>query len=134
MSDRKAAEAEIDREATVTLLAALQPFRDLNPTMTLQQLVSFLLVAKDEGKLVTDYARTAGLAQGVMTRNLFDLGEFNRRREPGLGLVEQRNSLEDRRAHLTHLTRKGRTVVGLYRRALEAFKARREDPEYMPRI
>lgn len=115
-----------DQEATGALLTALEPFRAANPTMTLQQLVSFLLVAKDEGLPVSDYARKAGLAQGVMTRNLFDLGEYNRRKEPGLGLVEQRPDLQDRRAHLTYLTHKGRGVVGAYRRALEAFCVRKQ--------
>lgn len=114
-----------DKDATLALMASLEPFRAANPTMTLQQLASFLFVAKDEGKQVSSYAREAGLAQGVMTRNLFDLGEFNRRREPGLGLVEQRPDLNDRRAHLTYLTHKGRAVVGAYRRALEAYCAKR---------
>lgn len=124
MAERRASENE-DKAATLALLAALEPFRVANPTMTLQQLVTFLFVAKDEGCTVSHYARAAGLAQGVMTRNLFDLGEFNRRKEPGLGLVEQRPDLQDRRAHLTYLTHKGRAVVGAYRRAIEAFCERR---------
>jgi len=41
-------------------------------------------VAKEEGLTVSEYARRAGLAQGVMTRNPFDLGEYNRRKDPGL--------------------------------------------------
>lgn len=126
-NDRKAKmrNTDTDTEATSALLAALEPFRAANPTMTLQQLISFLLVAKEEGLTVSEYARRAGLAQGVMTRNLFDLGEYNRRKAPGLELVEQRPDLLDRRAHLTYLTHKGRGAVGAYRRALEVFCARR---------
>jgi DNA-binding MarR family transcriptional regulator len=125
-SDRKATmRNETDKEATSALLAALEPFRAANPTMTLQQLISFLLVAKEEGLTVSEYARRAGLAQGVMTRNLFDLGEYNRRKDPGLGLVEQRPDLQDRRAHLTYLTHKGRGAVGAYRRALDGFCEKR---------
>lgn len=118
-------EAAEDKAATEALLAALEPFRAKNPTMTLQQLVSFLLVAKEQGLTVSWYAQKAGLAQGVMTRNLFDLGEYNRRKEPGLGLVEQRPDLQDRRAHLTYLTHAGRGVVAAYRRALESFASRK---------
>jgi hypothetical protein len=52
-----------DKAATLVLLTALEPFRVANPTMTLQQLVSFLFVAREPGKPVTEYAREAGQAQ-----------------------------------------------------------------------
>lgn len=88
-----------DKAATRALLAALEPFRVANPTMTLQQRVWFLFVAREPWKSVTEYARDAGLAQGVMTRNC-SIGERNRRR----------------RAHRPYLTHNGRSIVGAYRR------------------
>lgn len=117
-------EAERDRTATLALLSALDPFRRANPTMTLQQLTAFLQVAQKEGQQVTHYAARAGVAQGVMTRHLFDLGETNRKREPGLGLLEQRADIMDRRAHLTYLTHKGRQVVDAYRRSLDMYASK----------
>lgn len=120
MSHRRHTATEDEKASLRTLLSAIEPFRLANPTMSIQQMVTFILVALEEGKQVTDYARKAGLAQGVMTRNLLDLGEYNRRREPGLQLVEQKPDLNDRRAHLTSLTHKGRQLVGMIHRTLAA--------------
>lgn len=93
------------------LLKAVALLRAKNPKMTLQQLSALLLVAHEEGEQVSTYAKRAGMAQGVMTRHLFDLGDFNRSREEGLGLVEQRPDLNDRRSHLTYLTHAGRGLL-----------------------
>lgn len=103
--------SEPERKALQDLLTVVGLLRAVNPKMTLQQLTALLLVAFEEGQPVTRYANQAGIAQGVMTRHLFDLGEFNRNREPGMGLVEQRPDIQDRRSHLTHLTHKGRALM-----------------------
>lgn len=116
-----------DRDYLRSLLTALEPFRAANPTATLQQLVTFLLVATDEGKSVMHYARAAGAAQGVMTRHLLDLGDFNRRREPGLELIVQKPDVNDRRSHLSHLSHKGRAMVGVMCRALRPLTEARND-------
>jgi DNA-binding MarR family transcriptional regulator len=109
---------EHEAEAARVLLSALEPFRATHPTMPLQMLVTFLLVAMDEGLPVSDYARKAGMAPGVMARNLLDLGDFNRRREPGLMLLEQRTDSFDRRVHRQFLTHKGHAILGAIQRAL----------------
>jgi hypothetical protein len=53
---------------------------------------------------VSDYARKLGMAPGVMARNLLDLSEYNRRREPGLMLIEDKFDPMDRRIHRKFLT------------------------------
>lgn len=102
------------------LMSSLEPFRELKATMPLQYVTSFLLVALDEGQSVTEYARRAGVAQSVMTRHLLDLGESNRYREEGFGLIDSRPDPLDRRAHLAVLSQKGKGFVGKLVRALEA--------------
>ena len=87
--------------------------------MPLQLAMTFLLVAQNEGQSVSYYANQAGMAPGVMARNLLDLGDYDRRREPGLELVEERLDLLDRRVHRKYLTHKGRGIVSAIHRALK---------------
>jgi DNA-binding MarR family transcriptional regulator len=113
---------EAELRSVDVMLSALEPFRGVNPTMPLQLAFTFLLVARNEGLPVTEYAKRAGMAPGVMARNLLDLGEYNRRREPGLELVEERVDPMDRRIHRKFLTHKGRRLVGAVTRAMERMK------------
>lgn len=105
------------------LMLALEPFRAHNPTMPLQLAFTFLMVARKEGEPVSEYAKMAGMAPGVMARNLLDLGDYNRRREPGLMLIEEKVDTLDRRVHRKFLTHKGRQLVGAITRAMEQMKA-----------
>jgi DNA-binding MarR family transcriptional regulator len=70
-----------------------------------------MLVAMQEGLGVTDYAERAGVPQTVMTRHLLDIGTHNRRREPGYGLVTQRQDPLDLRKHQTFLMIEGRALL-----------------------
>jgi DNA-binding MarR family transcriptional regulator len=118
MSNRQSV-SDQDKGQLKALLTALEPFRELKSTMPLQYVATFLLVATDEGKSVTEYANKAGLTQSVMTRHLLDMGEFNRYREEGFNLIEQVIDPMDRRSHLARLTVKGRGLVARLGRALE---------------
>lgn len=102
-----------DEKAVLTsLLKALKPFHDLNSTMPLQYVTTFLQVAIDEGKTVSEYAELSGTSQSLMTRHLLDLGKINRHHEAGHDLVEARHGLMDRRTKHTQLTAKGHRLVG----------------------
>jgi len=92
-------------------LKALQPFIDLRDTMPLQYVRAFMLVATDPGHNVTWYANKAGISPSLMARHLEDIGEVDRYREPGFGLVEQFVNPRDRRERLMHLTDKGRDIA-----------------------
>jgi hypothetical protein len=63
------------------------------------------------------------MANGVMARNLLDLGDYNRRREPGLMLLQDQVDPLDRRIHRKVLTHKGRALVGAIQRAMERMKS-----------
>lgn len=110
-SKNKASLSEEEIEAFRRLFLALQPFRDLNPSMPLSHITAYLLVGIDEGKGVADYAKKIDLSPTVMTRNLLDIGDRNRQREPGLGLITQERDLLDLRKHNATVTPKGRAIA-----------------------
>ena len=99
-----------------TLLESLACFKAVYGIMPLQMASTFLMVAFEEGLGVGEYARKAGANPAVMTRHMLDLGELNRRREPGLDLVYTKPNLMNRRQHQVFLTSKGKALaLNLYR-------------------
>lgn len=107
-----------EKEAARLLLTALEPFKAVYSIMPLQMAQTFLMVAEEEGLGVGEYARKAGANPAVMTRHMLDLGELNRRHEPGLGLVHTRVNLMNRRQHQVFLTPKGVALATAIHRAL----------------
>jgi DNA-binding MarR family transcriptional regulator len=75
--------------------------------MPLSYIVAYLEVACDEGKGVADYASKVDVSPTVMTRNLLDIGDRNRQREEGYGLITQERDLFDLRKHNARITPKG---------------------------
>jgi hypothetical protein len=78
-------------------LPALKGFTGIRDTMPLQYVMSFLLVALDDGQSVGEYARRAGVSESVMSRHLLEpiskspeedneAGELNKAQEI-LGMV-----------------------------------------------
>jgi DNA-binding MarR family transcriptional regulator len=113
------------KNAMHDMLAALEPFRALRQTMPLQYIVSFLLVALDEGRSVNEYAERAGVGTSVMSRHLLDIGERNRNKEEGFGLVTQRADPMELRKHQMMLTPKGRVVAHQIARHIKGRKSAR---------
>lgn len=111
-----------EKDAARVLLTALEPFKAVYSIMPLQQASTFLMVAMEEGLGVGEYARKAGANPGVMTRHMLDLGELNRRHEPGLGLVFTRLNPMNRRMHQCFLTPKGVALATAVYRALAGRK------------
>jgi len=89
------------------LLVALEPVRE----MPVNKLMSLFTVATKEGLTVDDYAKRAGISPTTMSRHLLDLGEIDRTKQPGLGLVEGRTNVTNQREKVYGLTPKGRTLV-----------------------
>lgn len=93
------------------MLAAIEPwFKMGHGVPPIAYIRAFALVATKEGLTVSEYAAQAGIAPTVMTRNLLDLGEMNRQREQGLGLIVQERDAFDLRKHRARLTPKGRKL------------------------
>jgi hypothetical protein len=107
------------------LLLALEPFREIRGSMPLQYVYTFLQVATDEGKGVTEYAQKAGVSPTVMTRHLLDIGDRNRKAEQGFGLVTQERDREDLRRHHARITPTGKALMNKIMNALKTIpKAR----------
>src|SRR5467141_286433 len=94
-------QSEADQSALSTLAAALRPFRELaggaQVNLPVSIVITFLLVAAKEGRTVGDLATAAGVPLARMSRQLSDLSDVNRYGATGLGLIEQRVELHDRR-------------------------------------
>lgn len=108
-----------DAKAIRSFLAAIEAFRAIRPTMPLQYVVAFLLVAMEEGLGVSEYAERAGVSMSVMSRHLLDIGERNRHMEEGFGLVTARQNPLELRRNEVFLTNKGRALLRQIIRQLE---------------
>ena len=89
----------------------LTAFRAVSPSMTIQGAHTFLLVAMNEGKSLIEIANLSGFKYPTVSRNILDLGERNRKRQPGLGLVITVNDPNEMRKKQVRLTDKGRTLL-----------------------
>jgi hypothetical protein len=112
MSKFKQSVPDDEKAVLVSLLKALKPFHELDSTMPLQYVTAFLQVAIKEGQTVTEYAKTLGTSQSLMTRRLADIGQINRYHQAGYDLVEAKSDLMDRRTKRNQLTAKGQRLVG----------------------
>lgn len=119
MPEFKPTLSEEDKAAARALFLALKPFRDIRSTMPLQYVITFLLVAMEEGKGVTEYAEIAAVPATVMTRHLLDIGDRNRSREDGFGLVTQERGRNDLRRRHTRVTTRGKALMNEIKQALK---------------
>jgi DNA-binding MarR family transcriptional regulator len=110
---------DAEKNALSNLIAALAPFRILNPNMPMQYVTALILVALKQGESVKEYARINGVSQSLMSRHFSDLGDINRHHEEGLKLVEKSYDPMDRRTQQVTLTKKGQRVVEEMLRALK---------------
>jgi DNA-binding MarR family transcriptional regulator len=112
--------SEEDRDILRKEYLALTPFFNLDhPVLPAAYIKALLLVGIEEGLGVSEYAERAGTTPTVMTRNLLDVGDLNRQRQPGLGLITQERDIMDLRRHRARLTPKGATTL---RQMLTALK------------
>lgn len=100
-----------DRRHLDKVSSLFQSFRQLDPTIPLQLAYTFILCATYEGESVGDIARRAGFAVSTTSRHILDLGEFDRLKRPGYGLVETRIDPMELRRKTIHLTPKGKNLL-----------------------
>jgi DNA-binding MarR family transcriptional regulator len=115
VSTRPELQADEERKLRA-LVHILEYFQDHEPQIPASMIEAFLLVALREGCSLRDVVERSGKPQSTMSRHLLDLGSHNRKREPGLGLVEWRIAPEELRRKEFTLTPKGRALL---RRILE---------------
>jgi hypothetical protein len=104
-----------DKRAIQALLWALKPLlnlRNFAGHIPLPYVIIFLMIALDEGKSVSAYARAVDIKdRRVMSRYLRDIGERARNGGPGLGLVTVEQHPTHSRTRQVLLTTKGRAVA-----------------------
>lgn len=83
----------------------------IDPNVPTQLVQAFVLVAMNEGKSLTELAKLAGSSASTASRHLLDLGERNRKKEPGYGLVNRQNDPMSLRTNIYTLTARGRLVA-----------------------
>jgi DNA-binding MarR family transcriptional regulator len=119
MSSFEEALTDAEKNALSNLIAALAPFRILNPNMPMQYVTALILVALKQGESVMEYARITGVSQSLMSRHFADLGDINRHHKEGFNLVEKSCDPMDRRTQQVKLTKKGQRLVEEMLRALK---------------
>ena len=94
------------------LLASIEAFRQLDPKIQAQTVVTFLLVAEADPDPIPmrALAQRTGLAQSSVSRNVSALGAWSRHKRPGLKLLEAHEDIMDRRQKLVSLTASGRRL------------------------
>lgn len=102
---------EVEQQRLRKFFAALKVFKLLDDRMPLQYVLSFLLVANEEGQSVTYYAEKLGVNQTTMSRHLLDIGPADRNHEEGYGLIDYRADPLERRRHQYFLTPKGKQFL-----------------------
>jgi hypothetical protein len=116
--DRTLSDEEI--AAARGLLLALKNFKAFpSKHLPLGYVITFLEVCVDEGKGVMEYAERAEVPPTVMTRHLLDIGDRNRAREEGFGLITQERDKFDLRRHHARVTPKGKALMHRMMQALK---------------
>lgn len=111
-------------EALRTAYDVLEVFRSARETMPVQLAQSLLLVAMNEGASLRDLQTKTQWSMSTMSRHLLDLGDRNRRMEPGLDMVVMRQSPMNMRTNEYRLSKKGRELLARVVQSLERYKDR----------
>jgi DNA-binding MarR family transcriptional regulator len=103
-----------DREMAAARKAdrLLRQFRtSIDPNIPAQMLQTFMTVAMNEGKSLTEIAQLVSSNISTTSRHLLELGERNRRMEPGFNLVARTTDPMNLRQNAYTLTPKGKLLL-----------------------
>lgn len=99
--------------------ALTQVRTSIDATVPTQLVQAFVTVGLNEGKTLSELADMLGANLSTASRHLLDLGERNRKKEPGYGLVESRQDpMNLRQKHYT-LTPKGKLLFRSIQQIME---------------
>jgi DNA-binding MarR family transcriptional regulator len=93
------------------LVALFDLLRDLNPEMPAQSALTLLLVAQSPGIAIGELQQRLNVASSTMSRNISIMSEHRGKGEAGLGLIETREDVMDRRIKRVWLTARGENVL-----------------------
>lgn len=95
-----------------SLLEALLALKEIDPRISVNEVIAFLYTCENEGLSVQELAYVAQLTQSTASRSLRALGPEGSdwSHPPALGLVEAFLNPNDARSHVIHLSERGRDV------------------------
>lgn len=110
-----------EMKAAVKIDRLLSQFRSsIDPNIPAQMLQTFMAVAMNEGKSLTEIADIVSANLSTASRHLLELGDRNRRMEPGYGLVARTPDPMNLRQNSYSLTPKGRLLLTSIIKIMEA--------------
>lgn len=90
----------------------LTQFRtSIDPNVPTQLAQTFVAVAMNEGASLGQIAKVVGTALSTASRHLADLGDLNRKKEPGYKLIHREQDVMELRKNIYTLTPKGRLLA-----------------------
>lgn len=94
------------------MIEALALFRSLNPSITVNEIVTFLYTCENEGLRVQELANVAQMTEPTASRSIRSFGPVSSEwaRAPACGLIEAFLNPQDGRSRVLHLTPAGREV------------------------
>ena len=93
------------------LQKAVDAMRLLDPTMPLQTLTAFLLIAFEEGQSITQIGNKIGISQSSTSRNISSLSSWSWKKTKGLELIEYRQDPMNLAVKNVYLTNKGKRLA-----------------------
>lgn len=95
-----------------SLLEALLALKEIDPRISVNEVIAFLYTCENEGLSVQELAFVAKLTQSTASRSLRALGppDSEWSHAPALGLVEAYLNPNDARSHVIHLSARGREM------------------------
>lgn len=99
---------------TTKLMAVLNEFRNYDPEMQIQTLMTFLFVSsrpENEPPTIKDCAEAVGIAQSSASRNVAALASINRHHESGHQLLHTFENPMRRTQKLVVLTPRGKKLL-----------------------
>ncbi|WP_151904049.1 MULTISPECIES: hypothetical protein [Roseomonas] len=94
-----------------SILAVLGIVRKSHPTMTVENLMVLLKVAQNPDIRQSDLAKDMEMSPSVSSRNIAELSEVKLHGQPGLGFLDSRPDIMDRRHKQLSLTKDGEKFV-----------------------
>jgi DNA-binding MarR family transcriptional regulator len=100
-----------DQRLLNKLKLAMNEFQNIEEAIPLQLCITFLMVAMHEGCSLTDIWKHTGWVQSTVSRHLLDLGDYNRHKGPGHGLVRSERDPMELRKNVYTLTPRGKILA-----------------------
>ncbi len=109
--DRFAPPSADDAATLRRLVALIDAFRQIEPSMPTSYIAGFLAVATEPGMGATFYARKLGVIVPVASRILLEMGKKTRTGGPGHELVDSVQATDDLRQWNFYVTPRGRKLL-----------------------